>query len=35
MLNLHRVLFCVDMDFNDMHIDCLAYRYFVRYNIWY
>ena len=43
MLNLHRVLFCRGIDLVDiMHIDCLAYKYFVfnrfslvGYNIWY
>ena len=43
MLNLHRVLFCIGIDFDDiMQIDCLAYKYFVfnrfslvGYNIWY
>ena len=43
MLNLHRVLFCTDIDLDDIiQIDCLAYKYFVfyrfslvGYNIWY
>ena len=43
MFNLHRVLFCTGIDLDDiMHIDCLAYKYFVfnrfslvGYNIWY
>ena len=43
MFNLHRVLFCTDIDLDDsMQIDCLAYKYFVfyrfslvGYNIWY
>ena len=42
ILNLHRVLFCTDIDLGDiMQIDCLAYKYFfnrfslVGYNIWY
>ena len=43
MLNLHRVLFCTDIDLDGiMQIDCLAYKYFVfnrfslvGYNIWY
>ena len=43
MLNLHRVLFYIGIDFDDiMQIDCLAYKYFVfnrfslvGYNIWY
>ena len=43
MLNLHRVLFCTVIDHDDiMHIDCLAYMYFVfyhfslvGYNMWY
>ena len=42
MLNLHRVLFCTGIDLDDiMHIDYLAYKYFVfyrfslaGYNIW-
>ena len=30
MLNLHRVMFCTGIDLDDiMHIDCLAYKYFV------
>ena len=33
MLNLHRVLFCTGIDLDDiMHIDCLAYKYFVFYH---
>ena len=43
MLNLHKVLFCTDIDLGDiMQIDCLAYKYFVfyrfslvGYNVWY
>ena len=39
MLNLHRVLFCTGMYFDDMHINCLAYYLnrlsLVGYNIWY
>ena len=43
MLNLRRVLFCTDLDLDDiMQIDCLAYKYFVfysfllvGYDIWY
>ena len=29
MLKFHRVLFCAGMDFDNMHIGCLAYKYFV------
>ena len=33
MLNLQRVLFCTAIDLDDiMHIDCLAYKYFVFYH---
>ena len=33
MRNLHRVLFCTGIDLDDiMHIDCLAYKYFVFYH---
>ena len=30
MINLHRVLFCIGIDLDDiMQINCLAYKYFV------
>ena len=29
MLNKHKVLFCAGMNFDDVHTDCLTYKYFI------